>query len=498
MSKLGLRGKGTYGAVIRPTLTMEDGFSIPNVTKVPYVNKESDDIAKVFIVSKKDSQESYMKEIEELEKIRNIDPTHSFTVPFKGADYGMNPTVDIRFNVKSEPKNIIKDIHTGLDFDYKKTYNPPLVFYQIILGDGGDELNESKDKISYSQFLVTLKNFTEGFILLHKGGLIHQDLKPPNVLIKKDKMNLIDFGLSIKTEDAYRENEDSFLDYQYVYFPPEYFLINYICNGLNEFYNLNKKEPGFPKPRLRDYYEIINYMIDNKSCDILIPILTKFKEDLNKPTDNDVKEHYDLTIVQFLSHHKLNYNKDGYFLQLSIFIQQILDQCIKNSTILIKNILYDGPMAFFNKEKAEKIDVYPFGIIIVEISKHINNKTTKMKNFINILITACLNANSDDRITFEKLKETLEDEITKNPLVVRGGEGTYNRFTLASVKSAKSAKSAKSSNNYDKLLKELKLKKSDIIDFDDIDKPFNYDKIKLIKKPRKEKIIGFDFSKVSL
>ena len=87
-------------------------------------------------------------------------------------------------------------------------------------------------------------------------------------------MNLIDFGLSIKTED-------SFLNYQYIYFPPEYFLINYICGGLKEFYNLNKRKPGFPKPLLNDYYEIINYVIDNKTCDILIPILTKFLVDLN-------------------------------------------------------------------------------------------------------------------------------------------------------------------------------------------------------------------------
>ena len=170
MSKLVLLGKGTYGAVIRPTLTMEDSFNIPNVKKVPYTNKESDDIAKVFLVSRVNTQESYIKEIEELTKIQKIDPTHSFTVPFKGASYGMNPTLDISFSLNSEPKNIVKDIHTGLDFDYKKTYNPPLVFYQIILGDGGDELNKSKDKITYSQFLVTLKNFTEGFILLHKGG----------------------------------------------------------------------------------------------------------------------------------------------------------------------------------------------------------------------------------------------------------------------------------------------------------------------------------------
>tara|TARA_B110000483_G_scaffold166684_1_gene197207 strand:- start:3518 stop:3790 length:273 start_codon:yes stop_codon:yes gene_type:complete len=89
MSKLGLLGKGTYGAVIRPILKMEDGFNIPNIIKKPYTNKESDDIAKVFLVSKDNTQESYIKEIEELEKIRNIDPTHSFTVPFKGASYGI-------------------------------------------------------------------------------------------------------------------------------------------------------------------------------------------------------------------------------------------------------------------------------------------------------------------------------------------------------------------------------------------------------------------------
>lgn len=303
-------------------------------------------------------------------------------------------------------------------------------------------------------------------------------------------MNLIDFGLSIKTED-------SFLNYQYIYFPPEYFLINYICGGLKEFYNLNKRKPGFPKPLLNDYYEIINYVIDNKTCDILIPILTKFLVDLNEPTDNDVKEHYDLTIIQFLSHHNLNYNKAGYWKQLSIFIQQILDQCSKNNKNLIKDILYDGQMAFFNKEKAEKIDVYPLGIIIVELSKHISNKTKKTKEFVNIIIASCLNANSNDRITFETLKKTLEDEIVINLLLVSGGDGSYNRFTLASAKTGKSAKSGKSSNNYAKLLKELKLKKSDIIEFDDIDKPFDYDKIKLVKKHRKEKIIGFDFSKVS-
>lgn len=493
MYKLGLLGKGTYGAVIRPTLRMEDGFSIPNVKKVPYTNKEPDDIAKVFIVSKDSSEESYIKEIEELIKIQKIDPTHSFTVPFKGADYGENPIVDISFNVKSEPKNILKDIHNGIDYDYKKTYKHPLVFYQVILGDGGVDLNKYKDKIKYTEALILLKKLTEGFILLHKGGLIHQDIKPPNVLLKKDKMNLIDFGLSIKIEDAYKENEDSFLETQYMYFPPEYLLINYICAGLIEFYNLNKREPGFPNPKLRDYYEIIDYMIDNKHCDILIPILTKFIDDLKSPSNNDIKEHYELTIIQFLSFHKLNYNKPGYFLQLSNFIEQILEQCIKNPKILIKNILYDGPMSFFSKEQAEKIDVYPFGIIIVEISKHINNKTKKMKEFFNIIITACLNANSNDRISFKELKKTLENEITKNPLVVTGGNDTSNNFSLTNI--FKTDKSDKTSNN---LLKELKLKKSDIIDFDYTDKPFNYDKIKLVKKPKKYKIIGFDFSNVSL
>ena len=70
----------------------------------------------------------------------------------------MNPILDIRFNLKSEPKNIIKDIHTGMNFDYKKTYIPPLVFYQVILGDGGVDLDKCKDKITYSQFLIILKN----------------------------------------------------------------------------------------------------------------------------------------------------------------------------------------------------------------------------------------------------------------------------------------------------------------------------------------------------
>ena len=286
-------------------------------------------------------------------------------------------------------------------------------------------------------------------------------------------MNLIDFGLSIKIEDAYRENEDSFLDYQYIYFPPEYFLINYICGGLKEFYNLNKRKSGFPNPRLNDYYEIINYVIDNKTCDILIPILTKFLDDLNEPTDNDVKEHYELTIIQFLSHHKLNYNKDGYFQQLIEFVEQILDQCSKNNKNLIKDILYDGQMAFFNKEKAEKIDVYPLGIIIVELSKHISNKTKKTKEFVNIIIASCLNANSNDRISFETLKKTLEDEITKNTISIAGGDGTQTNFYSANISNAsklqktKKSESPKLSYNYNKLLKELNLKKSDVIDFDD-------------------------------
>jgi hypothetical protein len=124
MSKLVLLGKGTYGAVIRPTLTMEDSFNIPNVKKVPYTNKESDDIAKVFLVSRVNTQESYIKEIEELTKIQKIDPTHSFTVPFKGADYGMNPIVDISFNIKSEPKNILEETLSKLVGGNKKLYKP--------------------------------------------------------------------------------------------------------------------------------------------------------------------------------------------------------------------------------------------------------------------------------------------------------------------------------------------------------------------------------------
>jgi len=431
---MSLIGKGSYGCVISPPVKLKNF-----VINKKYVNKKSDDVCKLF--TGRSRVKNYNKEINELEQIASYDKEHNFTVPYKGSMYG----------------SIIND--NIYDISIKNCIIPDKYgyIYQIILGNGGVDLDKAKCEISYLDFLHILKKFIEGIQILGEKK-IHQDIKPANVLLNcsENKLNLIDFGLSMNIEDAYKEDSE-FLTSLYVYHPPDYLIVSKIFQCAN------------------NIEELLNILYD----------LMDSLEDESDEGDNIIKKLYNDNYLVYIENRYNDNLKTFFYSQLAEYIESIIfilqDQYIEDinddadtKRTKLLQFLYNN---IFTKEVALKIDIYSLTFIILELRKKIKDDTMN-KDFINTIFTKCFDTNPFIRISTSSLIEMINEE-----------QHTYLMYKEHPVKRQKINGGKQSGKR-----KILTKKQTIILDIDnDINQNIEYDKIKLNRNKNSTVLKFLDF-----
>ena len=69
------------------------------------------------------------------------------------------------------------------------------------LGSAMEKIVKTLTLESIPSFLIAVKNIFEGLKELNKNGVYHNDIKPSNIVLDKDKFKLIDFGAAFFKTD---------------------------------------------------------------------------------------------------------------------------------------------------------------------------------------------------------------------------------------------------------------------------------------------------------
>jgi serine/threonine protein kinase len=190
-------GEGTYGCVHKPSLEC----------KKPGVKYE-DTVSKVL-----DKTEAGI-EMKEYKSIDKVDKKHQF---YLGKPVLCKPKVSSR-NIRSIQKcdsiHISKQNQTAV----RDLKNLSL----IIMKYGGLNLrkyslsidktkNKDKTKKQLMDLFIESRRILLGIQILEKGGIIHCDLKPQNIIYdeKTNRLNFIDFGLTTTTKKLLRDAKKS-------------------------------------------------------------------------------------------------------------------------------------------------------------------------------------------------------------------------------------------------------------------------------------------------
>lgn len=338
---------GSYGCVIIPPISQESDVYM---TIIPYTNKKENDISKVF-----KKEKAFYNELELIKKVQMIDPDSIFTTKLKGANFINNKSID---------QHVIDCLSAK---DPSVTYP---TYGQIILENGGVRVDKY-DSLTYEDFLYKFKIFIEGMLKIQKNGLVHQDIKPGNVLISGEKISLIDFGLMTDENSVFVKDNYRLLNFMnYPYYPPEFFMASIMLKQSHSSKNFVKKLKKLPSIMKSKKFFDQRFLVRNTSL------------------------------------------QEKYITGVKSFIREIIDRGITSSSDL------------FNAEMAKKADVFSTAYIISALNKVIDFANQDQKNFVDHIYNKCIEINPYSRISFRELYDLLQKEIEKmgnDRSIMRGG-----------------------------------------------------------------------------
>ena len=199
MTRSNVIGEGTYGCVHKPSIHCED----PPESNFNYKN----------YVSKLMKTRNAQKELDEFIFIQNIDPTNKYHL---GKPFICKPKIyDIKNEISKCKYIKLKDVEKNINnykiliqkfggFDLKSLCNNNLKEY----------LQKNKE-LHTDYFWFEVHNLIKGLQFFKKNGIVHNDIKPQNILFdpKNGKLKYIDFGLMKTKKNIIRlsKKSDNFL-----------------------------------------------------------------------------------------------------------------------------------------------------------------------------------------------------------------------------------------------------------------------------------------------
>lgn len=205
-------GSGTYGCVFTPPLPCSDDM------KKSMLSNNPNNVGKTYFQDR-----DFLEERALLKHITyNVDPKGEFTVQFLGDCQIQEPNEHDLAEASQECQQL---------YGTKAQ--------QVIYPNGGVDVKwyYNKYRQNPTKFFVLLKAFPsifKGLEILKEKGLVHNDIKPANMLFnqKKAKVLLIDYGMMSTFKDVYR-NYNATHDAVYMYYPPEYRIFNKLLDGMS-------------------------------------------------------------------------------------------------------------------------------------------------------------------------------------------------------------------------------------------------------------------------
>jgi serine/threonine protein kinase len=226
---------GAYGCIYTPPLKCTD-------KKGKKLKYPKNTVSKVF------SNDNSFEEEKNLQKIIDkIDPEHKFTLEYFGS---CDVNID---NLKISNVKDCKHINASKKTTYK----------ELIYSFGGIDLADvlSKQKGTPAKFNSILKSFKpliEGLKLIINKKYLHVDIKPENILLHKDRIYLIDFGLMTPIYEIY--NKEYILTHDYPYYPPEFKYSVYKTKFVNKFLDNFEFKMLINNTRVNIYKAFIYYL----------------------------------------------------------------------------------------------------------------------------------------------------------------------------------------------------------------------------------------------
>jgi serine/threonine protein kinase len=132
-------------------------------------------------------------------------------------DMAMDPDFSEKF--RHEAKTIAQLNHENIIrvYDIEELYRTVFIIMEYLRGLPLDYLLEKMEKLPAPRVVDILLQVCAGLDYAHKQGIVHQDIKPPNIFVQpNDQVKIVDFGLACAPGDA-----DSSLRGTIFYAPPE-------------------------------------------------------------------------------------------------------------------------------------------------------------------------------------------------------------------------------------------------------------------------------------
>lgn len=124
------------------------------------------------------------------------------TAAFEGRFKGLKKPSEGKIALQLKHPNIVETYETGMTKDGR-----PYIVMEFVDGAGLNTLILNRDAILDGKRHLLFRQMAEAIEGVHKAGFIHRDICPRNFIVSNDgkSLKLIDFGLTLPDEPAYRQ-----------------------------------------------------------------------------------------------------------------------------------------------------------------------------------------------------------------------------------------------------------------------------------------------------